>query len=185
MQRKSFIKLLAAGFCYMFMGNLLSAIMTISVIPIASAASGQKELVMGIAAVFAMMIYLLLVAVPAYMDGLAENTSRRRISFEKPADETVPKYRWAAVGAILWGVMLIPSVVFLLGGIGTGVYRMLSGAVYPLSLFLVSDNGGVRSLMSTAPYVVMGFYALTLPSCHIGFILGLGDRLSKDKIMYK
>jgi len=31
----------------------------------------------------------------------------------------------------------------------------------------------------------MGFYLLTVPACHIGYMLGAGDKLNKDKVMYK
>jgi hypothetical protein len=182
--RKPFLKLLLPGLGYMFMGNLLSTVMTISL-----AMFRTEILITGLSVLLGIAIYLLLVAVPAYKDGLDENTKRRNKSVEA---EPVKKWRWALVGVILWGVMLVPSILFLLLEYNVGVYRLINGAVNPLSVFFVEAiTRGIEppvvsvSLHPIAPYVFMGFYALTVPACHIGFMLGLGDKLNKDKIMYE
>ena len=170
--RKSFIKLLPPALGYMVMGNLLATIMSISLAPFST-----ETAIMGLAVLFAMAIYLLLVAVPAYKNGMDENKN-----IESGSDLKIPKYRWVVIGLIEWGIMLIPSLVFLSVGYSIGVYRIILGAIQPLSLFLVNENG---VMLSYSPYVFMGFYALTVPACHIGFILGAGDKLNKDRIMYK
>jgi len=171
--KKTLVQLLLPALGYMVMGNLLSTVMSVSLAPFRG-----ENLIMGMAVLFAMAIYLLLVAVPAYKDGLEENTRRKNQTVQPPP---VQKWRWAAIGAILWGIMLVPSVVFLLGRLNVGVYRLICGAVNPMSMFLVGEEG---QLLSYVPYVFMGFYALTVPACYIGFSLGLGDTLNKGKIMY-
>jgi len=158
---KKFTQLLLAGLGYMLMGNLLATVMTISL-----AAFGGSAVIMGLATLFAMAIYLMLAGVPAYKDGLYKSTKQSQDNHDRG------KYRWLAVGVIGWGIMLVPSVVFLLGGLGEGMYRLICGAVYPLSLFLVEDVDGVRSMLPWVPYVFIGFYALTVPACYVGYALG-------------
>jgi len=163
---KPFLKLLLYSLGYMLMGNLLAFIMTISL-----SAFGTNEAVMGMATLFAMAIYLLLVSVPAFKDGQSEACKQNRTD----EDAVVPNFyknRWIIIGVILWVIMLVPSIVFLFGGISAGWYRFINGAVYPLSLFLVQDIDGGRVLMSSAPYVIMVFYVLTIPACLIGHKMG-------------
>ncbi|MCL2072129.1 MAG: hypothetical protein FWH07_07865 [Oscillospiraceae bacterium] len=185
--KKSFLQLLLPGLGYVIMGNLLSTIMTISL-----AMFRMEILIMGLSVVFGMAIYLLLVAVPAYKDGLEENTRAKR---ETGGERTATQWRWAFVGLILWGVMLIPSIVFLLSDFNEGAYRLINGAVSPLSAFMLTGTGEfvtnqagdeteILQLASFAPYVFMGFYALTIPACHIGFMLGLRDSFNKDRLLY-
>ncbi|MCL1789594.1 MAG: hypothetical protein FWG33_04475 [Oscillospiraceae bacterium] len=183
--RKPFIKLLLPGLGYMFMGNLLSVIMSISL-----AFFRSETLIMILSVFFGIAIYLLLVAVPAYKDGLETNTKLKDDSAE------IPKWRWALVGVVLWGIMLVPSIIYLLSAYNEGVYRILNGAVFPLSAFMLISTVTTESPLSSllievlhlapfAPYVFMGFYALTIPACQFGFMLGLRDSLNKDKVMYE
>ena len=168
--RKPFIKLLLAGLGYMFMGNLLASVMTLAL-----AFFRMEILIMGIAVLLAMAIYLMLVSVPAYKDGQEIKKSR---------NGGIPKWRWAVIGVIVWAVAAIPSVIFLIERYNTGAYRFINGAVNPLSAFFLTGTGQfmlnpagveveIMRLASFAPYVFIGFYALTIPACHIGFIMGL------------
>ncbi|MDR0221990.1 MAG: hypothetical protein LBI38_00410 [Oscillospiraceae bacterium] len=172
MRRKSFAQLFMPALGYMIMGNLLATIMTLSL-----ASFAQVRAIMGVAAVFAAVIYLSLVFTPAYKDGV-----RERALLHNKRVETVPKYRWAVIGLILWAIMLIPFVLLLTGVMNVGVYRLVNGAVYPLSLLL---SGSDRELFAFAPFVFAGFYGLTAVSCWLGFYLGVNDKLSMDKIVYK
>ncbi|MCL1866315.1 MAG: hypothetical protein FWF82_02780, partial [Oscillospiraceae bacterium] len=168
--RRSFPRLLISGLGYMVMGNVLSTVMTISL----ASAMGNSA-IMGMSVLFAVSIYLLLVAVPAYKNGMEE-----KLLLKSKRVESVPMYRWLCVGGILFGITAIPSVVFLFGGLTEGVYRLLNGAVYPLSMFLTEGTGEfvehfqtgetmeVTRIMPFAPYIFMGVYALTTLSCHIG-----------------
>jgi len=159
----------------MFMGNLLAGVMTFSL-----QAFRDSKIMMGGIQILALVIYLLLVGVPAYKDGLDENTmSKKKQAAPIPAGV---KYRWLAVGGILWGTAVIPSAAFLFGLLGEGVYKLISGAAAPLSWILVNSD---MRLFSFAPYVFMGVYALTVPACHVGFMLGFHDKLNKDNMMYK
>ena len=172
MQRKTFVQLLLPALGYMLMGNLMATVMTIS---LASFALNRAVLI--IASIFAAAIYLTLIAVPAYKDGVNE-----RLAIKNKKSGEVPKFRWLGIGFVLWGVMLIPSITYLTGNITASVYRLIDGAVYPLSLLLTGDE---LEPLFFSPFVFMGFYLLSAPACYIGFWCGLNDKLNASKIMYK
>jgi hypothetical protein len=143
--------------------------------------------------ILAMAVYLLLVAVPAYKDGMEEQT---RIRNKRCKLEDIPKNRWLLIGTALFGIMLIPSIGYLFFSFNEGLYRLIYGATHSLSWVLTEGTGRFREgpggeqielmrLTPYAPYVFIGLYSLTIPASHLGFMLGLGDKLNKDKIMYK
>jgi len=186
-KRKTFMQLLLPAFGYMIMGNVLSTVMAFSLYAFIG-----NTILMFFISIFAIAIYLMLVAVPAYKDGLEESV---KIKSKRCKIEDIPTNRWLFVGVILFGVMLIPSFGYLFFSLNEGVYRLICGAIHPLSWILVEGSGRFREglngeqielmrLVKFAPYVFMGLYTLTIPACHIGFMLGLKDKLSKG-IMYK
>ncbi|MDR0197673.1 MAG: hypothetical protein LBI36_05585, partial [Oscillospiraceae bacterium] len=126
---------------------------------------------------FAAIIYLSLVFTPAYKDGV-----RERALLQNKRVESLPRRRWLFIGLFLWAVMLLPVVLLLTGVMEIGVYRIIDGAVYPLSLVMAGEGG---ALPAFAPFVFGAFYGLTVPSCCLGFYLGVNDKLNMDKIMYK
>jgi hypothetical protein len=146
----------------MIMGNIMATVMSFSLYSF----SGNMA-INGMSVLFAFAIYFSLVAVPAYKDGMDESQL-----LQSKRVESVPKYRWLGVGAILFAVMLIPNIA-LLNGFNIGLYRLICGAVNPLVGFI------------NEPLVFIGVYTLTAVACHVGFLLGLGNKLSKDNIMYK
>jgi len=168
MQRKKFTQLLLPALGYMIMGNLLALVMTFSLAPFRG-----ETVIVGMTMLFAAAIYILLVAVPAYKDGLDQHTKLKK---KKMETATVPKYNWLIVGLILWAIMAAVSIAFLIFPFEQWIYRVLNGATLQLSNLIKNRY---------VPFVNIGFYALTAPTCHIGFMLGLGDKLSKDKVMYK
>jgi hypothetical protein len=189
MQKKSFMKFLLPGFGYLVMGNICSTIMTFSLYNFAA----TDTMFMGFLAVLTMAVYLLMVAVPAYKDGMEENS---RVRNKRCELSDIPKHRWLLIGAVLYAVMMLPTIGYLLFSLNEGVYRIVNGAVSPLSWIWLEGTGNFREgpqgeqieltrLQAFVPYVYMGLYALTIPAVHLGFILGLGDKMNKDKIMYK
>jgi hypothetical protein len=160
----------------MFMGNLLATVMTISLPSVI-----MNTAVKITAALFTAVIYFSLVFVPAYKDGVNEKNL-----LQKNQGASVVKFRWLAVGFVLSGIMAVPAVLLLTGNIGLGLYRIIDGAVYPLSLLLIPtaalETGEVPVY---APFIFMGFYLLTAPVCEAGFFCGYKDKLNLDKILYK
>ncbi|MCL2634021.1 MAG: hypothetical protein FWD34_05840 [Oscillospiraceae bacterium] len=171
-KRKSFLKLLLLGIGYMVMGNLMATIMMISL-----GGFAMSVAIMSMAALFAAVIYLSLVFIPAYKDGMTEHAAllNKRV-------ESVPKFRWMIVGVILFVISIVPTILFMLGIVNAGVFRIISGAVYPLSLLLTGEE---LVILPFAPFVFLGFYTLTIPACHLGFWCGVNDKLNSSKIMYK
>jgi hypothetical protein len=164
MNTKSFIKLLLPTLGYMVMGNVMSLIMSVSL------RSTTPNFLAAVAILFSAMIYLILVAVPGYKDGQEEHIKTKQDS-APPA--TVSK-KWLLVGGALFAVMNVTIVFFLLGEVW--LYSMLNGATFQLTWLIKPQY---------IPFVNMGFYALSVPACHIGYLLGLKDKLSKDKMLYK
>jgi hypothetical protein len=168
MQKKSFLNLLLPGLGYMVMGNLLATVMSFSLYSLAG-----NPTIVGMSVLFALAIYYLLVAVPAYKSGQEDSGKLKRANSEEPAP---PKYKWLFVGVVLFAVMMIPTIMLMFNAINIGWYRLICGAINPLSGLIV--RGAV-------PFVGIGVYVLTIPACHIGYVLGLGDKLSKENILYK
>jgi uncharacterized membrane protein len=171
MQKKSFVSYLLPAIGYMFMGNLLAGVMSFSL----GMFRGDTA-VMLIASFLAMAIYFLLIAVPAYKDGLKTGQS---LEFKKLAaneNAKIPgKTEWLLVGVVLWLIMSIPSLVFAFGGITDGVLRLLSGATAPVGWILIDEPTEHIEfpLLPWSPWVFIGIYSLGIPACYIGYLKGL------------
>jgi hypothetical protein len=182
--RKSFLQLLLPALGYTVMGNILALVMSMSLSVFAN-----ETPIIAVAVLFAAAIYLLLVGVPAYKDGqeyhMKQQKQRDAAPTEPSAGMSAASLRHAGIGAILFAVVSAPSVIFLLGRLDESAYRLLNGPVLPLTLFLSEHTDDGMVLLPFAPYVFIGFYALTIPACCISYTLGCGNRLSKGNIMYK
>jgi len=176
MRRKTFLQLLPSALGYMVMGNLLAAIMTFSM-----AIFIAHQLAVVLAAIFAIAIYIMLISVPAYKNGTEE-----RMLLANKRVESVPMKRWLYIGMIIFAVTIIPTILFLTRVIDTGLFRLTSGAVYPLSLLIspVTEEG-IRPMFSFTPYITGSFYLVSIPTCYLAFKFGLNDTFNADKIMYK
>ena len=168
MQRKKFTQLLLPALGYMIMGNIMSVIVTISL------RSTEPNFLAIVSVLFSAMIYFILVAVPAYKDGLDEHTKSQKNKNNQNNDSKKTSYKWIIIGVILFAIMTCTILTAPLAGVG--LYRMFNGATLQITLLIKNQY---------IPFVNLGFYALTVPVCHIGYILGLGDKLSKDKVLYK
>jgi len=169
MKKNSFAKLFLGALGYMFMGNFMSLILEITLIPF----SGNKFLTV-IFAFCAMFIYLSLMFTVAYKDG----TNCRKLLKAQNAQnsQNAPKIRWLIISLALWGLSVIFAVILLFNEPFRLPYLLLNGAVAPLDSLLLPEY---------SPYVFMGFYALTVPACLLGFWCGIKDKLNVDKIVYK
>jgi hypothetical protein len=181
--KKSYLKLLPSAIFYGFMGNALSGVMTFSL-----GLFRGNTVVMLMATIFALTIYVTLIAVPAYKDGLTDGrkVAFRRAKQERQGGGKIPGIRqWTIVGMVVFAVMIIPSVAFLFGGMGYGVYRLLSGVgvVAPLCWILIGESTATTAnpLLSWAPFVFVGLYALCIPAIRLGYVWGLNDKFSNPK----
>jgi len=175
MKRKSFTRLFFGALGYMEMGNLMSLVLTLTLIPF----SGNKTITAAFA-FCAALVYLSLVFTPAYKDGVNE----RKLLQNKRA-EKAPKFRWLAISLLLWGISLIFALILLLNFNRSLplIYCAFNGAVSPLAVLVTGKSSG--NLPYYAPFLFAGFYTLTVPACLLGFWCGLKDKLNTDKIMYK
>lgn len=160
MKRKSFLKTLLSAFGYMEMGNILSLVLSLTLIPF------QK--IRFIAAVFAFcaaFVYLSLVFTVAYKDGVSLKGA-----------ENPPKRRWLLISLALWGISVVWALILVADESWGLPYLALNGAVAPLAVWVKT---------AYLPYVGIGFYALNVPACLLGFWCGANDKLNTDKIVYK
>lgn len=179
MQRKSFGKLFLIALGYMVFGNLLSTIMTISIAVVANVTFVQV-----IAFIFTTFIFYSLIFTAAYKDGVRE----RKMVHLKKVDEP-NKMRWVNIGLLLWLVMaLLALALFVDKAAGLWydfllVYRIVCGAVYPLSLLICGNT--IDDMAAFVPLIFMAYYALIPLACRIGFKVGYEDKFNPDSIMYQ
>jgi len=161
MKKKSFVKTFVGALGYAVMGNVMALVLALTMIPFQKA-----RFLAAIFALCAAFVYLSLVFTAAYKDG----TSYRKA--EKP-----PKRRWLLISLALWGISVIWAAALLLSKDSLGLpYLALNGAIAPLAVWVKT---------AYLPYVGIGFYALNIPACLLGFWCGLYDKLNTDKIIYK
>jgi len=165
MKRKSFFKTFLSALGYSVMGNVLALVLAFTLIPFR-----RIGFLAAIFALCAAFVYLSLVFTAAYKDGTSYRNSK---SAEKP-----PKRRWLLISLALWGISVIwAAVLLLLSNDSLGLpYLALNGAVAPLSVWVKT---------AYMPYVGIGFYALNVPACLVGFWCGLNNKLDADRIVYK
>lgn len=179
MQRKSFIKLLLSGLLYMLLGNIMCAVMTVSLAPFIT-----HEFIKIMSFLFSIFIFYALVFTVAFKDGQREQSMVRLRKVEEPN-----KNKWITIGFLMMGIMFLPSMVLLIIKISGAwfdpmiVFRFVCGMVYPLSILI--SPGGIDSMAVFTPVIYMLCYAAIPVATHIGFYLGYTDKLNKDKIMYK
>jgi len=166
MKRKSFLKTFLGALGYMEMGNVMSLVLSITLIPY----SNNKAITI-VFALCAAVVFFSLVFTSAYKDGVKER------GFLKRGAENPPKHRRLVISLLLWGISVIFAVVLPIAGDWYRlVYLALNGSVIPL-LSLVR--------IKYAPFAAIGYYALTIPSYLLGYWCGLKDKLNTDKIIYK
>jgi len=163
MKRKSFVKTLLAALGYSVMGNVLALVLALTAIPFR-----RIGFIAAIFALCAAFVYLSLVFTAAYKDGTSYRNSK---SAEKP-----PKRRWLLISLALWGVSIIWAAILALNESWGLPYLALNGAVAPIAVWVKT---------AYLPYVGIGFYALNIPACLLGFWCGVNDKLNSDKIIYK
>ena len=180
MQRKPFWKLLLLGIGFMMLGNIMSTIMTVAMAVVMEYTAAQVVLF-----IMTFFVFYSLVFTVAYKDGERERAMVKNHRVEAPI-----KLRWVKIGVCMWLVMIIPSVILLVMRLMEVqsayviTYRMICGAIYPLSFLvgIVSEN--VADIAIFHPFIFMGVYALIPLATHIGFKFGFEDKFN-PQIMYE
>ena len=188
MKRESFGKLVLKGIGFVVFGNVLCLVMTMAIFFF-----GDYAIIKVLSILFAALIFFSLMFTAAWQNGVRE---RKMLSLHPEVGEK--KYRWLAVGAVMFVFAAAPTVFLLLNKLffpesdNLLIYQFISGSAYP---FVIAFTPKADSLSSTVsrvetmsvllPSLLLVYYALIPVAAQLGFWVGYRDKLNADKIMYK
>ncbi|MCM1166742.1 MAG: hypothetical protein NC299_07235 [Lachnospiraceae bacterium] len=188
MKRERFWILTLKGIGFVVLGNILCLIMTVAIFVF-----GSNTFIKALAIAFSAAIFFSLVFTVAWKNGVKERSLVKLGRAEK-----APKYRWIAIGLIMFAVAAAPTVFLLINKLffperdNLLIYQFISGSAYPMVLTftpqpdaLVTQSSRVESMSVLFPVLMTVYYALIPVFTQLGYYLGLNDKLSSDKIMYK
>ncbi len=192
MQRKPFHILLLKGIGYIVLGNVMCLVMTMAL-----AWFGLNLLMNILSIICCAAVFFMLVFTVAWKDGCDERSliKNRRV-------ETPLKYRWIAIGLLMFLFASIPTLVLLANKLffpetdTLFLYRFLSGSAYPfVNTFIPTAEANVDDWHTTLrqfdnmsvwfPVLMLVYYALVPIVTQLGYYMGFNDKLNPDKIMYK
>lgn len=188
MKRESFGILLLKGIGYVVLGNVLCLIMTMAIFVF-----GGNMFIKVLAITFSAAIFFSLVFTAAWKNGAKE---RNMVKLGRV--ESAPKFRWIAIGLIMFAFAAAPTVFLLINKLffperdNLLIYQFISGSAYPLVLTftpqtdaLVTQTSRVESMNVMFPILMIAYYALIPVFTQLGYWMGLKDKLNVDKIIYK
>lgn len=188
MKRESFGKLVLKGIGFVVFGNVLCLVMTLAIFFF-----GDYAVIKILAIMFAALIFFSLMFTVAWQDGTRE---RKLINYHPELGEK--KYRWVAVGAVMFVFAAAPTVFLLFNKLffpdsdNLLIYQFISGSAYPFVITftpkadsLSSDVSRVQTMSALLPSLLLVYYALIPAVTQLGFWVGYRDKLNVDKIMYK
>ena len=188
MKRDSFGKLVLKGIGYVVFGNVLCLVMTMAIFFF-----GDYLIIKISAILFAAMIFFSLMFTVAWKDGVQE----RKIIDRHP-ELGEKKFRWLAVGAIMFVFAAAPTFFLLFNKLffpasdNLIIYQFVSGSAYPFvitfTLKAESLSGSVSRVETMSvllPSLLLVYYALIPAVTQLGFWFGYRDKLNTDKIVYK
>ncbi len=183
MQRDHILKIFLKGFAFALFGNILSGIMIISIAPMISI-----WFVCFVAFILTVFIYASLLFTAGWKDGTKENSMLKNHRVE-----SVPKYRWIALGLIIGIIISVPSIIILFGKLGliniSGEYMFahyfLNGTVRPLIILSGMKDAAPVDYPLWLPIASALFYIIISPiAAHIGYKFGVDDKV-KENIMFE
>lgn len=193
MKTESFGKLFLKGAGYIVFGNVLCVIMTMAVHMF-----GNNLFTNVLAIVLCTAIFYSLVFTAAWKNGESE---RKLVKFH--GADGLKKYRWIAVGLLMFAFAAAPSVMLLLNKLLFPdqdlllPYQFVSGSSYPFVLAFVppvepngyawvtSEVNRIDSVSVMFPVLMTAYYALIPVIAQLGYRIGFNDKLNADKIIYK
>ncbi|MCL2108856.1 MAG: hypothetical protein FWH20_05870 [Oscillospiraceae bacterium] len=176
MKQKSFPKLTLIAIGHAAIGNLLSLIVTISLVGLAGI-FGTTFLYI-LAAICSIALFFMFTYSGAYKDGERERKLLARKVIAAPAPN-----KWLVIGGIVAVLFSVPSILLIFMPEPPFLYLfrlVLSPSVMALSLLF-----RLESSPGWAPFVYMGLYALTPIACRMGYNAGFYDKVSLESIIYK
>lgn len=193
MKTESFGKLLLKCIGYVVFGNVLCVFMTMAVHMF-----GNILLTNALSIIFGTAIFYSLIFTVAWKNGAKE---RNMVKLHRA--EGLNKYRWLAIGSIMFVVAAVPSVVLLLNKLVFPEqdlllpYQFISGSSYPFVLAFVppvesdgyawvtSEINRIDSMNALFPVLMIVYYAFIPVVTELGYWVGFNDKLNVDKIVYK
>ncbi|MDE7194346.1 MAG: hypothetical protein K2O14_10290 [Oscillospiraceae bacterium] len=193
MKRESFIKLTLKGLGYIILGNALCLFMTMGL-----GMFGVNLFTKVVSISCGTLIFYLLVFTLAWKDG-----TRERGLIKLGRESCEKKYRWIAIGVILFVFAALPSVILLLNKLFFPeqdlliLYRFVSGSAYPFVMAFVppitteskawveTSLREIDNMSVIFPILMTAYYLLIPVAAQVGYYIGFNDKLNKDKIMYK
>lgn len=165
----------------MMLGNVMCTVMTVAL-----AFLMDYTITKVVLTIFTLFVFFSLIFTVAYKDGVKE-----RMFVKNHHIETAPKSRWLKIGACMWLVMIIPTIILILLKLFYSTsdfmitYRLVCGAVYPLSFLLGIADANLQNMSIICPIIFMAVYALMPVAAEIGYRFGFDDKFNADKIMYE
>lgn len=188
MKREPFWKLILKGIGFVVFGNVLCLVMTMAIFFF-----GGHIIVKILAISFAALIFFSLMFTAAWKDGV-----RERKIMSRSAELAEKKFRWLAVGAIMFLFAAAPTIFLLFNKVffpesdNLLIYQFISGSAYPFVITftpkaesLSSSVSRVETMSVLLPSLMIVYYALIPAVTQLGFWVGYRDKLNVDKIVYK
>ena len=188
MKRESFGKLVLKGIGYVVFGNVLCLVMTMAIFFF-----GDYAIIKVLAILFAALIFFSLIFTVAWKDGVRE---RKMISLRPEIGEK--KFRWVAIGLIMFVFAAAPTVFLLFNKLffpesdNLLIYQFISGSAYPFVIAftpkadsLSGSVSRVETMSVLLPSLLLAYYALIPAVTQLGFWVGYRDKLNADKIIYR
>lgn len=188
MKRDPFGKLVLKGIGFVVFGNVLCLVMTMAIFFF-----GDYAIIKILAILFAVLIFFSLVFTAAWKDGV-----RERKIMSRSTELGEKKFRWIAVGAIMFVFAAAPTFFLLFNKLffpesdNLLIYQFISGSAYPFVITftpkaesLSSSVSRIETMSVLLPSLLLVYYALIPAVTQLGFWVGYRDKLNTDKIMYK
>ena len=192
MERKSFFILLLKGVGFMILGNIMCLVMTMAL-----AMFGMNLFTNILSILCCTAVFYMLVFTVAWQDGCAERSLVKHGRVEAPL-----KYRWIAIGTVMFLIASIPTIILLLNKLlfpeedTVMLYSFISGSAYPfVNTFVPTAQANIDAWHTSIsridnmsvlfPVLMLAYYALIPAATQLGYYMGYNDMLNTDKIMYK
>ncbi|MBE6902462.1 MAG: hypothetical protein E7478_08295, partial [Ruminococcaceae bacterium] len=179
MKRRSFLSLTLSGIGYVVLGNVMCLIMTMALAMFGVSLFTNIVSIFCCAAVFYMLVFTV-----AWKDGTAERSLVKHGRVDKPL-----KFRWIAIGMIMFAVAAIPTIVLLLNKLffpetdTLYIYRFISASAYPfVNAFVPAVEANIDEWHTTLrqfdnmsvwfPVLMLVYYLLIPAVTQLGYYMG-------------
>jgi len=180
MQQKSFLRLVSGAFGYSCLANLMSLVVTFSLIGI-----GESDALKVIAVICSVLLYVMLLFNAGHRDGEIDKKLFGSHKIEQQMGD-----KWYKIGGLVAGFYcLMCLLLFVFSGEGEGVISVAGGflslfrILFPVTMALSILLGDTANPL-WAPFVFMAIFALMPFACRLGYWVGFHDKWVLQNMMY-